>query len=136
MIVDASVAFKWIIDEPLSDEAEDLVAAHALVAPGILLAEVGHGVSKRIRRGEIAIEGLKVGLARLPFLVELESSEADLARAFELALLLHHSFYDCLYLALAERRNELLVTVDDRFLAKLAAHDFGTRATHLAELSI
>lgn len=38
-----------------------------------------------------------------------------LPAAFDLALSLHQTVYDCLYLALAEARDSVMVTADQRF---------------------
>ncbi len=40
-------------------------------------------------------------------------------RAFAMALELGHPFYDCFYLAFAERRRTQLVTADGRLLTRL-----------------
>jgi predicted nucleic acid-binding protein len=121
MIVDASVAFKWIIAEPDSDAATALIGREDLRAPSIVFAEVGHGISKRIRRGELKAEGVIERLQRLPALLSTDDAEADLASAMTLALQFQHSFYDCLYLALAQRLDDVLVTADEVFVRK-----FGT----------
>lgn len=133
MIVDASVAFKWIVDEELSDQAEELIANDDLLAPSILLAEVGHAVSKQIRRGQLSPDGVVERLVRLPDLLKLEASDNDLGAAWGLAMDLDHSFYDCLYLALAQRLDDVLVTADLRFVRKLAAKDMGHHVVMLGD---
>ncbi len=120
MIVDASVAYKWIVDESLSDEAELLVTKAMLRAPDVMLAEVGHAVTKRVRRGEILVAGLAEGLSRIPKIVALETSSVDVSAALDWAVRLNHSFYDCLYLAMAERCEETLITADAVFVRKVA----------------
>jgi predicted nucleic acid-binding protein len=127
VIVDASVAFKWIVDEALSDEAEALLVRNDLIAPSIVFAEVGHAISKRIRRGEFATDGVVERFERLPTLLATVKSDEDLHEAMKIAIRLHHSFYDCLYLALAERLDDVLITADAVYATKLAKHGFGER---------
>jgi predicted nucleic acid-binding protein len=43
LVVDASVAAKWLVTEPLSDKALDVLgSSDELYAPDLLLAEVGN----------------------------------------------------------------------------------------------
>ena len=52
VVVDASVAMKWFVDEDDSDRAETLLAADIAIAPAIILSEVGNGIwSKRRSAG-------------------------------------------------------------------------------------
>ncbi len=39
LVIDASVALKWVIDEDDSEAAQELVSDHALAAPELLLIE-------------------------------------------------------------------------------------------------
>jgi predicted nucleic acid-binding protein len=131
MIVDASVAFKWMVREALSDAAEELVERDDLCAPSILLAEIGHGLSKRVRRGELLAEGLAERLERLPLLLTLEPSDPDIGPAWALAMELNHSFYDCLYLALANRFDDVLMSADEVFVRKCASSGMSNRVVLL-----
>lgn len=121
MIVDASVAFKWIASEADSDRAISLIGAGPLRAPALLLVEVANAIWKQAQRGEIgdamSLGGMVADLARL---VDIVDDPELVARALELACELGHPAYDCLYLALAERDSDILVTADSRFLARLA----------------
>jgi predicted nucleic acid-binding protein len=131
MIVDASVAFKWMVREALSEAAEELVERDDLFAPSILLAEIGHGLSKRVRRGELLAVGLAERLERLPLLLTLEPSDHDIGPAWALAMELNHSFYDCLYLALANRFDDVLISADEVFVRKCASSGWQDRVVLL-----
>lgn len=132
MIVDASVAFKWLVEEPDSDRAIRWVGSgEALVAPSLILSETGHALTKRIRRGELASEGADETFARLPGLLTLLDDAPFMARAFDLSIALRHAFYDCVYLAAAEALGDRLLTADDVFAGKLADHPLGQRVTVL-----
>lgn len=132
MIVDASVAFKWLIDERDSELALAWVGSgESLAAPQLISSEVGHALSKRIRRSELAADGADDIFARLPSLLTLVDDTPFMARAFDLAIALRHSFYDCVYLAAAEAMGDRLLTADDAFAGKLADHPLGNRVVVL-----
>lgn len=119
MIVDASVAFKWLVTEDGSSEAIALLAEDNIQAPSWLVMEVGNALWKRIARGEMNDpEGAIEQIARLPDMVFLVDGKSLASDALRIACELKHPLYDCLYLALAENQDDILVTADQRFLAK------------------
>lgn len=128
MVIDASVAVKWFLPEQDSENALLLAANHQLRAPPLLMAEVGNAIWKKLRHGEL-IEKLDAfarhaDLGQVVEIVEGRTSELAV-RALELALMLDHAIYDCVYLALAEADDDVLITADVKFLRKV-------EATHLA----
>lgn len=132
MIIDASVAFKWLVPEADSAAAEQLLGAD-LVAPRLMLSEVGNAIWKRVRKGEMVwSDTLMIDLARLPELVVLEDEAQCMARALEIAHELDHAIYDCVYLALAEVSDDVLITADNRFVNKIARHPSASRVRTLA----
>lgn len=132
MIVDASVAFKWLVPEPDSEAAVAwLTTGVPLLAPGLILAEIGHAVTKRVRRGELRGAGTQQQFSRLPALLTLVDDGPFMARAFELSIILRHGFYDCVYLAAAEMLGDRLLTADAVFAGKLADHSFESFVTVL-----
>lgn len=132
MIVDASVAFKWLTIEDGSDEAAALIGSGTLRAPTLLLIEVGNALWKKAARGEIADQpAFPAQLALVNSLVEIVDEAAVTPRALEIALAIDHPIYDCIYLALAERDGDQVVTADARFLGKLAETRFAPLAREL-----
>ena len=119
LIVDASVAVKWVVDEPGSDQALSLYADEDdLVAPTLILAEVGNALWKKYRKALVTERQVKLALDSLPRFFDRLCELPDLApRAGELALRLDQPIYDCFYLALAERETAALVTADARLFA-------------------
>lgn len=118
LVVDASVALKWCVDEPGSAEA---VAVHGrrLLAPDYLLVEVANVLCRKLRRGEATVPQVRAAMQTLPDAFDLLAPAPELlTRAVELAVALQHPVYDCLYLALAERENAEMVTDDAKLLAK------------------
>ena len=130
LVVDASVAVKWLFDEPDSDRAEALLARAGasdrlkLVAPEILAGEIANALWKRMRRGDMdrqkTLETHQHFEEICPLLLPIE----ELAqRALELAIDGRHPVYDCLYVALAEELQAELITADER-LQRAFARDF------------
>lgn len=117
-MVDASVVVKLFVDEPGSAEAERLVTdGHELVAPELLLLEVANTLHRKLRDQAILADDLLPALDRMRrSLLDLRPVSDSIRRAVELALVIDHPVYDCLYLALAEQLRAPLVTADRRFL--------------------
>lgn len=122
LVVDASVAVKWVVPELGSGEAEAL-RRHDLVAPRLIYAECANVLWAKSRRRELAsgeaIERLRL-LLDAP--IRTVPTPELLPRALELALELEHPAYDCAYLALALDRKVALVSADDRFVQKISSH--------------
>jgi predicted nucleic acid-binding protein len=114
LVVDASVAIKWFIDEP------------DLLAPDLLVPEVCNAAWRKVRRGESHPTQAKQIAQRLRHSVlALRPSAPLAARAMELALDLDHPVYDSFYLALAESEQAVLVTADRRLEGRLRATSWG-----------
>ncbi len=125
MIVDASVAFKWIFVEDGSAAANELLARVELHAPTLLLIEISNALWKKGRRGELADHPAFAQQLRLvASLVSIVDAADFTPRALELALQIDHPVYDCVYLAMAEHFDEPLVSADARFIAKLAGTSY------------
>ncbi len=120
LIVDASVAIKWGVEEEGSDAAHAVLARSPLVSPDLIAAEIANALWKKGLRREIGVEQLAYSFeACLRPIDELASTEDLAGRALELAMELKHSAYDCFYLALAEARDATFITADGRLLARL-----------------
>jgi predicted nucleic acid-binding protein len=119
-VVDASVAVKWVVEEPDSGLARTL-SGTALEAPDLLFTECANILWKKVRAGDLsgpeADSRLRL-LRNAP--VRIVPGGEFLPDALRLAVLLNHPVYDCLYLALARRRRLPLVTADQRLASALA----------------
>jgi len=133
IVVDASVAIKWLVEEPGSDWA---MALHdgtpALIGPELLYAECNSALWKLRRRGFVAGEAHLDLLDRLAdFDVTFVACGHALHRqALALATRLDHPAYDCLYLALALSRGAAPATADARF-ARVLRRDGALPAARL-----
>lgn len=118
LVVDASVAVLWTLEQRGSDRAAALSEEDGLIAPSLIVAEIGNAIWKAVRRGELpraeAVAALEIALGPLGQLMPVEGLRV---RALELAVDLNHPIYDCFYLALAERERCALVSADARLLA-------------------
>ncbi len=121
LVVDASVAVKWLLIEEGRPAAMALLAgSQPLVAPDLVLAEAANVLWKVARRGADPA-AMRDGLRRLPALFDRLLPLRGLeAAALELALAHGHPAYDCFYLALARREGAPLVTADARLAARFA----------------
>jgi predicted nucleic acid-binding protein len=118
LVVDASVAVQWVLDEPGTKRALALRRVDDLIAPSLIAAEIANALWKAVRRGEVegadALASMNTIL--IPF-AELIPNEDLRLRALAIAIELDHPIYDCFYLALAERERCAMVTADKRLLA-------------------
>lgn len=137
-VVDASVAVKWLVREPLSREASLLLAGGiSLMAPDLLFAEAANALWAMRQRGELAdvdFEDAVETLRGAPVLIPSTLLQLTPA-ASRLAADLGHPIYDCFYLALAIQENAPLVTADGRFCERVGLHPYlADSVTPLAEL--
>lgn len=135
VVVDASVACKWYLDEPLTAQARNLAESDDLfVAPDLILAEVGNVVWQRLRKKEIAASQADEIARHLPgVFLALVATGQILARAIEIATELDHPVYDSLYLAVVERWNAPLITADERFFMKVQHTEWAGRVQLLKD---
>ena len=119
LVVDASVAVKWVLSEPGSPRALALRDEGGLIAPSLIAAEVGNALWKAMRRDgfarQDALDAIRAILLAFDALIPIEDLRL---RALELSLELDHPIYDCFYLALAERERAPLVSADGSLKAK------------------
>ncbi|MBL8226564.1 MAG: type II toxin-antitoxin system VapC family toxin [Chromatiales bacterium] len=115
-VVDASIAAKWVVAEAGSDAARRVLEGPGpLIAPDLLVAEVGNVLWKKVTRRAITRRHAQEAIIWLPELFDRLFDSAALApRALELAVGHGATVYDSLYVALAEAagREAVLVTAD------------------------
>jgi predicted nucleic acid-binding protein len=135
LVVDASVAVKWLVDEPEHLAARSLLDRNErLHAPDFVFVETANVLWKKVRRRELSAEQAFEGVDSLPSLFEtIVPSTLLVARALRIAIEMAHPVYDCLYIACSEHVDADLVTADARFVAKLRAGSSGARAHALSE---
>jgi predicted nucleic acid-binding protein len=126
MVVDASVAVKWLLPEKDSSAALRLIQSGLdLYAPELIRTEVAAALSRKVRNGEaLPAEGeLAVSLWLRSLekgVLALVPEDQYLDAAWRMSVELNHPLQDCLYLALAGRLDLPLATADRKFAARAA----------------
>ena len=124
-VVDASVAVKWVVDEPDSEIAATFLKRPIRwIAPRLMLVEAAATLRRKVVQRELRATSAAGSLRALldavrEGAIRLVEDEQLVDTALLLALELTHKLPDCLYLALAEREGCLLCTAD-RPLARIA----------------
>jgi predicted nucleic acid-binding protein len=124
-VVDASVAVKWVVDEPDSQMAAALLERPIRwIAPRLMLVEAAATLRRKVVQREIRATSAAASLGALldavrEGAIQLVEDEQLVDTALVLALELSHKVPDCVYLALAEREGCSLCTAD-RPLARIA----------------
>jgi predicted nucleic acid-binding protein len=125
LVVDASVAVKWVVTETGSDRAMALLD-HPLVAPDLLFSECANILWRKVRHGLLSEEEAGIAARTLEQAdLAVVSARGYLARAVAIAVELDHPAYDAIYLAVAEAFGLRLATADHRLIRKTV--EVGTR---------
>lgn len=136
-VVDASVAAKWLVPEPLTEAALRLRGSGTtLFCPDLLYLEVGNVLWKKVRSrelGEDAARPMLRALFEAP--LRAEPSAAILPAAWEISVRHGRSVYDALYLALSVALDAPLVTADRRLLRALRSTSLGQRLVWVEDLA-
>jgi predicted nucleic acid-binding protein len=119
LVIDASVAVKWVVEEDGTKEALTLLRGYKLVAPDLLGAECANVLWKKVQRSELTPQQALLGARLLERAdVELFPMRPLLEPATRIAVDLSHPAYDCMYLALAVAQELRFATADDQFVRK------------------
>lgn len=134
VLVDASVALKWFVQEQGSEIARQLRKTHRIAAPSLIIAEVANAAWKLQRIGKLPQPQLTAIVSSLPlFFDALWPIELFAVRAATIAQTLDHPVYDCFYLALSERTGQPLVTADRRLLTHVSGSQWQSLVVDLYE---
>jgi predicted nucleic acid-binding protein len=137
LVIDASIAVKWLIEEDGTPRALALRKRAKLIAPDLLVGECANIFWKKVQRGELSQEEALLAARILQAAeIELAPTRSLLESAARLAIELGQPAYDCIYLALAVDRRCRFATGDQRLLRKLREEHqgrFHARAVSLAE---
>jgi predicted nucleic acid-binding protein len=126
IVLDASVAVKWFVQEAGSDLARELLDAEQghLIVPDIFVVEVTSALVREANANKPMGEIFRAGLLHLIDLIDRQSlvlmrtPPGHIIEAGTLAIDLGHPLKDCIYLALAMELDCDLLTCDTRFAAK------------------
>jgi predicted nucleic acid-binding protein len=124
-VLDANVVVKWFIPEVDSDKADRLLADfrnHRLdiIAPDVLVSEVGNTLWKRSVKKDISVADAASSYTDfLDLDVPLHSSTTIAEDALSIATSEQHPLYDTLYISLALKKGCEFITADERLVNKL-----------------
>ena len=120
LIIDASIAVKWVVEEEGTPEALALGKSAKLIAPELLVAECANILWKKVQRKELVNQEALLA-ARLLQCAEIELIPMRFLfeAATQISIDLDHPAYDCVYLALAIENKCHFVTADERLLRKI-----------------
>ena|SRR5919106_523431 len=133
LVIDASVAFKWFVQEEGTERALVLLERdEPVVAPDLVVAEVANAAWKSLRRRELStlqfdriLSDVAQPFSRLVPLNQLIRPAAALTRQLD------HAIYDCLYLALADAEGVPVITADQRLLDAVRGTRLASRVSRL-----
>ena len=109
-VVDASALSAVVFGEPDADRVVEQLAGKALVAPSLLVYELGNTCWKKCRRHPQSATSIRKAFA------SLSRFDIELMAVLELAEEQGVTFYDAAYLWLADRLQVRLVTLDRRLM--------------------
>lgn len=109
IVVDASVAVKWTVEEDGHDEAMEILdRSDELIAPDLLLPESANVFRRKLKQKEIPEAQAVEAMLAVRFAIRSFLPSRDLIDdAWQIAQQLDHSVYDCVYLACALPRRRV-----------------------------
>lgn len=123
VVIDASVALKWVIEENDSDFARALIANDALAAPDLLFIECANALRVSVRRQRISAADASAALAAIEATpIRAIPTRRLVAAAHAIAFDIDQTVYDCVYLAAALSENVKLATADEAFARAAGGH--------------
>jgi len=141
-VLDCNVAVKWFVPEALSDVARLILGQVAsgtvsLVAPDVIVAELGHTLRSYVIAGRLGKTGISAEDSYsaidefLAMNITLVPGTTLASHAMRLSIANMATFYDSLYVALAIREDVKVLTADDRMASAFGSLD---RAVTLSTL--
>ena len=126
VVVDASVALKWFLQEDGSQSAQALLSGKfRLIAPCLIYSEIGNALWKLNHRKLLTEqESLDIFDEFQTFPLIIYSSDILTRDAIGLGIIHGCTVYDSTYLALAIRENAKLATADERFVNSVKSGEY------------
>jgi predicted nucleic acid-binding protein len=129
IVVDASLAAKWLFEEVDSDAAHAFLRRFSaqMCAPELIGTEVRAAMVRRANMGELTHGGARAALTAwrdildTGSLQQIPGTAERLDASVELAVSIRHPLKDCLYLALAMELDCELATCDRPLIDKACA---------------
>jgi predicted nucleic acid-binding protein len=129
LVLDASAALSWMLEDERDDTAVAMAAAvltHGANVPPLFKSEVHNVLAVAVKRKRTTLAKaaeVLAALARLPLCFETKGVELESIRVVETAYRCGISAYDATYLALAQKLEAKLMTRDRRVRSAAASLD-------------
>ncbi len=138
LVIDASVAVKWLVIEDRHELARDVLrAGFVLLCPDLLFTEVANALRNKAPAHLIGEPQAKTAIVDLPrYFDRLFRPAEALAKAFAMACRINHPVADCVYLACAEESGSPLLTDDVTLHQKARTLGAGVKCMLLADWTI
>jgi predicted nucleic acid-binding protein len=118
LIVDASVAVKWFVNEDRAAAARQVLRAGSIAAPEFILLELYHSLWNLARRSQFLMRDIEPSIRRAREAFDTFARQEDLFQeASTFAQAYSQPIYDCLYIAHAQRERMTLITADEKQFA-------------------
>ena len=134
VVVDASVAAKWVVAEDHSAGAALLLECEEIHAPEHWMAEAVNVLWSKVLKGDLErgdAEERMIALMRAPV---IGTPIAGLmSRAFAISVEHAVTIYDSLYVALAMERGIPVVTADERLVRRFRATDLSNSVVWIGD---
>jgi predicted nucleic acid-binding protein len=120
IVIDASIAVRWFIDDAMSEPARAFRREHGntCIAPDLVVYEIVNAAWQYVRAKEIERSHYQSAVHGIASYFDWLVGGVTLAgRAADIALQFNHAAYDCFYLALAAQERCALATADRRMAA-------------------
>jgi predicted nucleic acid-binding protein len=136
LVIDASIAVKWVVEESGTAAALSLLEKARLIAPELLVAECANILWKKVRGKQLSHEEALLAARLLQgAAMELLPIRPLLPAAAGIAIDLDHPAYDCVYIALAMERDCRFVTADERLVRMIRERGRGAFRERVVLLS-
>jgi predicted nucleic acid-binding protein len=135
LVIDASVAVKWFVSEEGSDKADEVSASkYTLLAPRLILTEVANTLARKAMQKLITPLEAAEYVRTLPqFLSGLLDVDGLIEPALQNACSHRHPIYDFVYVEAARRRDTMMLTADQKFIAKVEGTDLAKFVISLSD---
>ena len=126
VVVDSSIAIKWFVVEPYSEDARKVLDGYQvgdlnLLAPDLINSEIGNIIWKKHRlQGLSTSDALEIIDVFQTISFAFTPTADLLNEAYRLAVAHQRTVYDMMYVALSIREQCRFVTADDRMVNAIA----------------
>ena len=113
LVVDANIFLAIALNEPEKNQIIQLTAGSRLVAPEILLYEIGNALSAMMKRQRLTYQQATKAFSIIE-LIPVVLEKADIIQALKISHRYNSYAYDAYYLEVAQRLRIPLMTLDQK----------------------